>query len=198
MSERTAMPLLSERARTTAQGARLERLREATRALASEGGYAAVTMRSVAERANVGPATVYRYFSSKDHLIADVHARRTLDIIAELEAKPPRHKRPADRVSAVFRRMLVATADDLPLASAGVAAITSGDPTASASDFWSEVAMPSYLNIALGDSKVGDRAALGELLGHVFFSLMCGMAVGRMSLGEAEQSMDRAVQLVLG
>jgi len=192
-----ASPLLSTRPRTPAQIARLERLREATRALAHEGGYAAVTMRAVAERAGVGPATVYRYFSSKDHLIADVHAQKSLSVIAELAARPPRHKRPADRVAAVFRRMLEATAEDLLLASAGVAAITSSDLSASSPGFWSQFVMPSYMDVALGDEDVGDRKALGELLGHVFFSLMCGLAIGRSSLEEADAAMTRAVGLVL-
>jgi len=191
------VPLLSWHPRTAAQARRLERLREATRALAREGGYPAVTMRAVAERAGVAPATVYRYFLSKDHLIADVHAQQSLKIIAELKRRPPRHRRPADRVAAVFRRMLAATAEDLPLASAGVAALTSADPAASSPDFWRQIIMPSYMDVALGDEEVGDREALGETLGHVFFSLMCGLAVGRMSLEEAEAAMDRAVQLVL-
>ncbi len=192
-----ANPLLSRRPRTPAQAARLERLREATRELAREGGYPAITMRAVAARAGVGPATVYRYFSSKHHLIADVHAQKSLEVIAELKARPPRHRRAPDRVSAVFRRMLAATAEDLSLASAGVAAITSADLAASSPAFWKRIVMSSYMDVALGDEDVGDREPLGELLGHVFFSLMCGLAIGRMSLKEAEDAMDRAVALAL-
>ena len=188
----------AERARTPAQRARRERLRAAARTLASEGGYAAVTMRAVAKRAGVGPATVYRYFSSKDHLIADVHAQRSLDVLADLAARPPRHKRAADRVAAVFRRMLAATAEDPELAAAGVSAINSADPTASSPEFWNQNVMASYLHVALGDEPVGDRAALGDLLGHVFFSLMCGLSTRRMSLEQANASMDRAIALVLG
>ena len=191
-------PLLSVRPRTPAQAARLERLREATRELAREGGYAAVTMRAVAKRAGVGPTTVYRYFSSKDHLIADVHAQKSLGVIRELEARPPRHKKPADRVAAVFRRMLAATAEDLPLASAGVAAITSADFEASSPEFWNRIVMSSYMDVALGNEDVGDREGLGELLGHVFFSLMCGLAIGRMGLQEAEAVMARVIRRVLG
>jgi hypothetical protein len=93
--------------------------------------------------------------------------------------------------------MLIATAEDLALASAGVAAITSGDPMAGSAEFWSRIALPSYMDAALGVEDVGDREALGEVLGHVFFSLMCGLAIGRMSLAEAEGAMDRAVHLVL-
>jgi AcrR family transcriptional regulator len=195
--EGTAPPL-SERPRTPAQRARLERLRQAARSLASEGGYAAVTMRSVAHRAGVGPATVYRYFSSKDHLIADVHAERSLDVLADLAARPPRHKRASDRVAAVFHRLLAATAEDPQFAAAGVAAINSADPAASLPEFWNQNMMASYLHLALGDEPVGDRAALGELLGHVFFSLMCGLSTGRMSLAQANASMDRAIALALG
>ncbi|MBW2286980.1 MAG: TetR/AcrR family transcriptional regulator [Deltaproteobacteria bacterium] len=189
--------LLTEKPLTPAQRARRERLCEAARTLASEGGYSAVTMRAVAQRASVGPATVYRYFSSKDHLIADVHAQRSLDVLAEFAARPPRHKRAADRVAAVFRRMLAAAAEDPELAAAGVAAINSADPTASSAEFWNQKIMASYMRIALRDEEVGDSAALGELLGHVFFSLMCGLSTGRMTLAQANASMDRAIALTL-
>ena len=39
-------------------------------------GYAGLTVRSVARRAGVAPATAYNYFSSKDHLLAEVLWRR--------------------------------------------------------------------------------------------------------------------------
>src|SRR5580704_8423940 len=39
-------------------------------------GYAGLTVRAVARRAGVAPATAYNYFSSKDHLLAEVLWRR--------------------------------------------------------------------------------------------------------------------------
>ncbi len=39
-------------------------------------GYAGLTVRNVARRAGVAPATAYTYFSSKDHLLAEVLWRR--------------------------------------------------------------------------------------------------------------------------
>lgn len=47
-----------------------------------EVGYAGLTVRGVARRAGVAPATAYTYFSSKDHLLAEVLWRR-------MEALPP-------------------------------------------------------------------------------------------------------------
>lgn len=49
-----------------------ERVREATIAILVDGGYAAVTMESVARRAGVAHTTVYRRWPSKAHLVHDV------------------------------------------------------------------------------------------------------------------------------
>ncbi len=188
--------LLSTRRRTPAQEQRLERLRKVTIKLASEGGYAAVTMRAVAEQAGVGLATVYRYFSSKDHLIADVHAMRSAETIRHLQKDPPAGETPAARVASVFCLMLDSTAKNLSLASAGVSAITSGDPVAGSAQYWHQMALSAYLDVALGDEDVGDRRLLGEILGHVFFSLMVGMATGLRKPGECKQTMTHAVHMV--
>ena len=55
---------------TANQAARRTRVLEAAIELASEGGYDAVQMRDVATRAQVALGTIYRYFSSKDELLA--------------------------------------------------------------------------------------------------------------------------------
>ena len=55
---------------TRAQQARRQRVIDAAMALGLEGGYEAVQMRDVAARADVAMGTVYRYFTSKDHLLA--------------------------------------------------------------------------------------------------------------------------------
>ena len=55
---------------TAAQAARRERVVRAALELAAEGGYDAVQMRDVASRSEVALGTIYRYFSSKDHLLA--------------------------------------------------------------------------------------------------------------------------------
>ena len=39
-------------------------------------GYDGLTVRNVARRAGVAPATAYTYFASKDHLVAEVFWRR--------------------------------------------------------------------------------------------------------------------------
>src|ERR1700744_4073678 len=52
-----------------AQRERRKRILDATMAIASKGGYEAVQMRAVADRADVAVGTLYRYFPSKVHLL---------------------------------------------------------------------------------------------------------------------------------
>src|SRR3954468_17991852 len=66
----TAMNSLSyDELGSAAQRERRKRIVDATIALASKGGFDAVQMRAVADRADVALGTLYRYFPSKVHLL---------------------------------------------------------------------------------------------------------------------------------
>src|SRR6476659_6205113 len=67
--------LTAEELGSPAQRDRHRRILDATIALASAGGFDAVQMRSVAERADVALGTLYRYFPSKIHLLVSALAR---------------------------------------------------------------------------------------------------------------------------
>ena len=86
------------------QAARRGAVVGAARALAREGGYAAVTMQSVAERSGVGRATLYRYFASKDHLLAEVALAWGADLRAELASRPPRAETAGERARRLDHR----------------------------------------------------------------------------------------------
>lgn len=57
------------------QAETVDKLLDATRALLDEIGHADLTIRMVAARAGVSPATAYNYFASKDHLFAELFWR---------------------------------------------------------------------------------------------------------------------------
>jgi AcrR family transcriptional regulator len=61
---------------TERQAEVVQQLIDATAAEVDEDGYAGLTVRNVARRAGVAPATAYNYFSSKDHLLAELLWRR--------------------------------------------------------------------------------------------------------------------------
>ena len=189
--------LVSERRLSARQIERRARLLESAQKLASEGGYVAVTIRDVAERAGVGIATVYRYFASKDHLIAEVNGERSRQLIEALQRNPPKGETAAERVAGVFDRMFEVTVEDLNIAAAGVVAMTSTDPAASSPEYWNSAVIGPYLDAALGDADLGDRLVLGQLLGHLFFSLMIGLTTGRMQIDGAKALMREAIGRVV-
>ncbi|NLD86307.1 MAG: cholesterol catabolism transcriptional regulator KstR [Actinomycetales bacterium] len=80
----------SEEPTTSSQRERRRRILDATLALAAKGGYEAVQMRAVAEKAEVAVGTLYRYFPSKVHLLTSALARefRRLDQRTERSAPP--------------------------------------------------------------------------------------------------------------
>jgi AcrR family transcriptional regulator len=109
-------------------------------------GYADLTVRNVAARAGVAPATAYTYFSSKNHLITEVFWRR----LNEMEAVPEKGK-PADRVGQVLRQIALLVVDEPELAAACTTAMLGNDPDV------------QHLRLRIG-SEMRDRleTALGE------------------------------------
>jgi len=61
---------------TQRQAEVVQQLVDATAKEVDEEGYPGLTVRNVARRAGVAPATAYNYFSSKDHLLAELLWRR--------------------------------------------------------------------------------------------------------------------------
>ena len=61
---------------TPRQAAAVERLTDAAVLEIRAKGYEGLTVRNVAARARVAPATAYTYFASKDHLVTEVFWRR--------------------------------------------------------------------------------------------------------------------------
>src|SRR5438309_4036969 len=90
---------------SSAQRDRRKRILDATLALASKGGYEAVQMRTVAERADVALGTLYRYFPSKIHLLVSALARELERVQDRTERATIPGDTPFDRLMFVLSRI---------------------------------------------------------------------------------------------
>lgn len=88
-------------------------------------GFESLTMRSVAQRAGVSPATAYTYFSSKEHLVAEAYWRR-LDALGPVDTDRRRHA--VNRVSDALAQMATLVADEPEVAAGVSTAMLSPDP----------------------------------------------------------------------
>ncbi|RPA57153.1 TetR/AcrR family transcriptional regulator [Gordonia oryzae] len=115
----------STRRRLSAQQAEtVARLTDAAVDVLNDEGFDGLTVRVVAKRAGVAPATAYTYFSSKSHLVAEVFWRR----LAEGVPDPDPALDPADRVAAVLRDVSLVVAGEGQLGGAVTVALLGTDP----------------------------------------------------------------------
>ena len=87
-----------------------------------ESSYADLTVRAVAARAKVAPATAYTYFSSKNHLIAEVY----LNLIRRVPYFTDVNDSRVTRVEKTLRSMALTVADEPEVAAACTTACLAG------------------------------------------------------------------------
>jgi len=166
--------------------------------LAAEGGYEAVQMRDVASRAKVALGTVYRYFASKDHLLAAAQVEWARRIQQRLAQRPAQGPTPADRVADVVRRATRAMERQPRLAAALVTAISSPDPAVT--DCQQEVSriMAAVLESAMDGVDPATQQGVVRVLGHVWFSALLNWVNGWTDVHRVGDDLEHAARLLLG
>ena len=193
----------SRRRLTLRQVAVVEQLVEAAAAEARHRGYEGLTVRNVARRAGVAPATAYTYFASKDHLLAEVLWRR-LQALPVPESPDGPHATgaagpvgaagPTERVVAELRVLGLFMADDPTLAAACTTALLGSGPEVRALRVLFGTALHQRLSNALGDHA--DEAVLRSLdLAYSGAMLWAGM--GHIRFEDVPDALADAARLVL-
>ncbi len=179
------------------QAATRRRLLDAARELATEGGYEGVGMRRVAAHAGVSAPTAYLYFSSKDHLLVDVLVDLVGQTTATLSSRPRRGQSPVDRAVATLRRA-VQNIDKAPnLYIAMTRAYISGSREVAHARVAMESSTRRWVDLALGESEVGDRDAIVRILEAVLFANMVGLVTGGRAPGDVADELELAARTLL-
>jgi AcrR family transcriptional regulator len=183
---------------TKSQAARRERVIRAALELGAEGGYDAVQMRDVAARAGVALGTIYRYFSSKDHLLAAALVEWVNDLERRVNARPPRGDTLAERVVDILRRATRAMENDPRLSAAVVTALSSPDRHVAQCQIEVGAVMNRIQSRAFPDDFDPDvELHVIKALGHVWFSSLVGWVNGWLGIGAAGDELATAAHLML-
>jgi AcrR family transcriptional regulator len=174
------------------------RLLDAARALATEGGYDAVSMRAVAQRAGVSAPTAYQYFASRDHVLVDVLVDLAAGATALFAARPSRRREPVERTVATLRRVMQLFEEEPQLFVALFRAYISGAPEVRHARVAMESTMRSWIDSALGSTAVAERETVVSILEAVLFTGLAGMVIGGTSPRDIGDALERAVRLLLG
>lgn len=192
------MPTDAATSLTPAQAARRERVIRAALELAGEGGYDAVQMRTVASRSEVALGTIYRYFSSKDHLLAAALVTWTGDLERRVARRPPKGTSPAERVTDVLRRATTAMERQPQLTEAVILAISSPDPGAASCQGEVAGSMARVMDRAMPDDlDPVVRAEVARVLNFVWYGALLGWVNGWSGTDDVTEEITKAARLLL-
>ncbi len=166
------------------------RLLEATVAELRSRPAKGLTVRSVARRAGVAPATAYTYFSSRDHLVTEVFWQR----LQRLADPTTSGGSPATRAGTALAEVATLVAGEPELAAACTQAMLADDPEVRRLRDAIGAAIVARLVAALGDEA--DDARIGAL-GLAFSGAMLQAGMGHLDYDELPQRLSSAASLIL-
>jgi AcrR family transcriptional regulator len=168
------------------RAATAERLAEAAVEELRAVGYDGLTVRNVARRAAVAPATAYTYYASKDHLVAEAFGRA-------LDTLPPPNlagrQTTADRVVAAIADVARLVTEEPALAAGATAALFADEPDVAHLRRRVGAALHDRFRAALGDG--GDDVDEGVLLALdlAFSGALVRAGVGELAYGDVADVM---------
>ena len=182
---------------TDDQRDRRQRIIDAAFELGAEWGYDAVQMRDVAATANVSLATIYRYFSSKDHLLAAAMSDWTARLQARVATSPPKGDTMAERLIDVLLRACSALQRQPKLGAALVRALSAVDVDTRESTLEVRRQIGSMGEQVLAPLDPETREDVISVMSHVWYSTLMSWAIGRTDFDVVTSELTRAVHVLL-
>lgn len=160
-------------------------------AMMRESSYADLTVRAVAARAKVAPATAYTYFSSKNHLIAEVY----LDLMREVPYFTDVNDTRLHRVQQSLRSLALVIADEPEFAAACTTAMLSNDADVVRVRDRIGAEIHKRIKSALGPDADPKIVSALEI---TYFGALVHAGSGTLSYHEVADRMEYVVSLILG
>ncbi|GAA5111988.1 cholesterol catabolism transcriptional regulator KstR [Haloechinothrix salitolerans] len=188
----------SEELGSAAQRERRKRIIDATLALAAKGGYDAVQMRAVADKADVALGTLYRYFPSKVHLLVAGLSREFQRASEKLDRTKIPGDTPAERLLFVLGRNTRMLQRDPHLTEAMVRAFMFADTTAAAEVEQVGKLMESMFARAMGKDEPTERdSVIFHMIADVWMANLVAWVTRRASATDVQHRLELSVRLLL-
>ena len=157
-----------------------------------ENSYADLTVRAVAARAKVAPATAYTYFSSKNHLIAEVY----LDLVQRVPYFTDVNEPMQTRVDKALRHLALVVADEPEVAAACTTALLSGgaDPAVRSARDRIGTEIHRRITSAIGPDADARTVSALEM---TFFGALVNAASGAFTYHQIADRLGYVVGLIL-
>jgi len=187
---------------SAAQRERRRRILDVTLVLASKGGYDAVQMRTVAERADVALGTLYRYFPSKIHLLVSALIREFEEIQEKLDRASIPGDTPYERTRVVLARITRTMQREPQLTEAMTRAFMFADPSAAAEvntvgRLMEDMFIKAMRGAPADGEPTADDRAKARVIGDVWLSNLVAWVTRRASANDVINHLELAARLLL-
>jgi AcrR family transcriptional regulator len=185
-----------------AQQERRSRMLSAATQLAAEGGYDAVQMREVADKAGVALGTLYRYFPSKVHLLVAALANQFEQAEAITAKRAIVGDTAHERVMKILGGTTVSLQKQPQLTEAMVRAFMFADASVlgeieQVGDRLTRMIARAIAGSPDHGQATEEEAAIIRVIADVWMSALVSWANGRSAADDVERSIDVAVRLLL-
>jgi AcrR family transcriptional regulator len=183
---------------TPAQRRRRELILDTAISLVEERGPDRFQVRDVVERSGVALGTIYRYFPSKDSLLAAALDRATSDLRERLAAATAASAGddPADRIATLLR-IVADSIDRRPgNARASLQLMLSNDPIAEVAQHDFRDSFGAALEVVLADIEPSLAADVAVVASSVLNEHVVAVATGRPSFGGTDLQIERSIRVI--
>jgi AcrR family transcriptional regulator len=174
------------------------RILQAALELAATGGYEALQVRAISERAGVSSRTIYANFQSLDSLLIVAVAEQSEALYQQFTQSPPRGRTAAARVERLITDLTGTMTANRDLTVALLRALLSGKRDVSQYVHGFGGVLQAMLASAIAPDGPGEREReAADMLESIWFSALVGWACGTLSDADIGRNMRRAAKLLL-
>ena len=178
------------------QQERRDRIVRAAITLLEHGEYDEIQMRDVAQEAGIALATVYRYFTSKEHLYAAALLEWADDFPVREQSKRAGARSDEAQLRALMRRAVRAFERYPQMMRVEIVIESSPDPNARALFDQFAARNVGALTSALPSTDTETAAAIVATVNSVLATRLRAWALGRITIGDVDRSVQRTIDLI--
>jgi TetR/AcrR family transcriptional regulator, cholesterol catabolism regulator len=180
---------------------RKDRILDVAVDLAAAGGFENVRQRDVADQAGIALGTLYKSFTSKEHILSAALAREADELERRLKSRAPTGDTPGERLQALFKIITRTMCQKPKYARAVIRAMASGQPEVASHVIAYQGRMNAIIGSAMtdgDDSPLDSRQlALTTLLQQIWFASLVAWSAGLFSQNDVNTHMNQAIELIL-
>jgi len=164
--------------------------------LAAQGGV--IAMEAVAEASGTSRSTLYRNFSSREHLISEVTLDAGRRLIAQLEQKPPAGATVGERITSLCHHISSLAGANTALLGACVYNLSSQDPAVIDAQADIEQLVTGFFTSVLGQQPFAARPELEKVIFRYLLGAFMLGTTGKLDFERIAQEFTTLCQGLLG